>query len=179
MGDAVSSVASGDLADGFREARLVRFFYLVPTLGLLVLAPFVMLVGWSLGRRDPPEWELAVSALIVAGLGCLTWGLVLFGPPNAVTFVHQGSLAVPILALCGAVAGLRATFRRLANALIGVNALIVLILYAPALDHPANSSYSVVVAVLALISVASFGLVALRGETFASTSARPVLQPTS
>lgn len=170
--DGVDQLVSGEAEDGVRDLRGPRFFNLVPALGLFALAPFVMLGWWVWTRRrrrsgpvvetrHQGEWSLALACLGLAAAGCAIWILVLFGPPNATAWLHVGSLAVPILAVCGAVAGLRATFPRIAVALVCLNALIVLALYVPPLDPPPGSSFSAAAAVIALISLIAFGWVAL------------------
>jgi hypothetical protein len=86
----------------------------------------------------------------------------MFGPPAATASIHVGSLAVPILALAGAVAGVSAGFPRLAAVLVAANALVVLSLYVPALDPVAGSSYSGFAATIAALSLAGFCAVAFR-----------------
>jgi hypothetical protein len=160
--DAFGYAASGELDQAVRHLRSPRFFSLAPLLGLFLVVPFVMLAFRGRGRKHSDDWQFALICLALAGLGVLSWGLLLFGPPAARTTIHVGSLALPILALCGAVAGLRATFPRFAIALVCANAIATLTLYVPALDPPTGSSYSALAAVLAAVSLTAFVTVALR-----------------
>jgi hypothetical protein len=171
MGDAVDRLTSGEVAQAIRDVRSVRFFYLLPSLGLYVLVPVLMMAARRRGRRNPTDWRFAVICFSLTALGWLFWGLLMFGPPDAPALIHVGSLALPVLAVCGAVAGLRATFPRLASILVGANVLAALVLYAPSLDPLPGSGYSGFAAVLATASLAGFGLVAFRADATSSPSA--------
>jgi hypothetical protein len=163
---AVDAVDSGEFGPAIREARTIFFFYLLPSLGLLLLAPVVIVASRDRGRRSPADWRFAVVCFAIVLIGCITWGLLLFGSTPARADIHVGSLALPVLALCGAVAGLRATFPRFADLFVGANALAMLLLYAPALDPLPGTSYSVFAAVVAVASLVGFGVLAFpRGES--------------
>jgi hypothetical protein len=90
---------------------------------------------------------------VFSALACLCWILLMFGGPNAKTFIHQGSLAVPLLAICACAAGACAVGRRFGAWLVGLQVLTVLVLYAPSLTPPPGSSYSPLAGVLAAASL--------------------------
>jgi hypothetical protein len=73
-----------------------------------------------------------------------------------------GSLAVPLLAIVGCVAGLAACFPRLAAWVVGLNSLFVLAVYTPSLEPPPGTSYSPLTALLAAASLAGVGYVLAR-----------------
>lgn len=143
-----------------RAVRTNNFFYLLPSLGFLLLAPFLMAVAHRRGRRNPAEWHLALMCYLAFALGAVAWGLLLFGNAEDRTILHVSSYLLPLLGLVGGVVGLRATFPRFALYYVGVAAALSLALYAPALDPIPGSSYSVVAIVLCALALAAFGLVA-------------------
>ena len=162
--NAVSALGSDEFGTAAREVRTIFFFYLLPSLSLLLVAPLVMAAGRDRGRRNPADWWFAITCFAIVLVGCLVWGLLLFGTTPARTTIHVGSLAVPVLALCGAVAGLRATLPRFAIWYVGASALLMLALYVPSLDPPPGTGYSVFAALLATASLAGFGVVAFRAD---------------
>jgi len=167
LGDAVSSTASGDAHHAIRELRDDRFSSLLWSTGLFVAAPFVMLYAFvRRRRRDPADWGFALVALAMVALGCVVWGLVLFGNPPARTYIHQGTLLLPLLAVAGLVAGLRAVAPRAAAVFVAVNAASVVALYAPSLDELPGTRFSYAGALAASVCLA--GCLAV-----AALSARP------
>ena len=153
---------NGDLAA--RSARSLFFFYLLPELGLLILAPVAMLIAHRRSRDNPAEWRFALTAFAVVAIGALAWGLTLFGNVPARTVVHAGTYLLPILAFAGAVAGLRAVLPRVAIALVGLNCALMLVVYVPALEPPPGSSYSALALLLAALSLAAFSWLSWRGD---------------
>jgi hypothetical protein len=159
--------------------RDVRFFSLLPFLGILLIAVPAMLLGRKRANREEGEWRFALLCFALFGLACLAWGLLLFGTPDSRATIHVGSLAVPLLGVVGCVAGLRSVFPRLAIGLVAFNVVCVLALYTPSLTPPPGSSYSPITALLTLISMAGFGLLAfdrippLSGGRFARRGKRP------
>ncbi|HWC09050.1 MAG TPA: hypothetical protein VG458_08360, partial [Solirubrobacterales bacterium] len=147
-----------------RAVRTNNFFYLLPSLGLLLLAPFVMAAAYRRGRRNPAEWRLALMCWLALALGAVAWGLLLFGNEIDRTIVHVSSYLLPLLGLVGGVVGLRATFPRFALYYVGLSAALSLALYAPALDPIPGSSYSVVAILLCALALAAFGFLAFRRE---------------
>lgn len=162
IGSAVDEVGAGNPGKAITALRLPRFFDLLPFLGLLLIGPIAMLVARLRGRRDGPDWHFAVTGLGLCALACLVWVLLMFGGLTARTYIHQGSLAVPVLAICACVAGACAVDRRLGLGLALANVAIVLLLYVPALTPPAGSSYSVSAAVLAAAALAAIVWLTLR-----------------
>lgn len=155
---AADEAVSGRYANAIRGMRAVFFFYLLPSLGLLLIAPLAMIAARWRGRAaDSADWRLALSCYAIFAAGAVSWGLLIFGGSAATTTIHQGSYLIPLIGIAGAVAGLRAATPRLAIWMLAVNALFLLALYAPALDPPDGSSYSAVAAVLAVASLAGFG----------------------
>jgi hypothetical protein len=170
--EAVSAGEDGDLRSVVEHARSISFFYLLPSMGLLLLAPLLMLLGRRRGRLRSPEWSLALTCFTVFAVGAVFWGLLIFGNLTARTVIHAGSFVLPLLGICGAVVGLRATYPRFAIGLAAVSALLTLAInvpsYLPAASPfyqpPAASSFSPLAALLALAALAGFGVVALRSS---------------
>jgi hypothetical protein len=163
ISDGWDSLGDGHFGDAAADVRVIGFFYLFPSLGLLLLAPLAMLFALGRGRgREPPEWSLALACFFVVGVGALTWGLILFGTEPARTSIHVGSLVIPLLAICGAVLGLRSVYPRLANWVAGTWIVLTLVVYTPALQPPPGSSYSLLAALFAAASLAGFCLLVRR-----------------
>jgi hypothetical protein len=161
---AADSAGSGDPSQALREIRELLFFDLLPSLGLLLVAPFAMAVGWRRRRLNPAEWRFALTCFATLAAGAVAWGLLLFGNPPARTILHTGSFLLPVLGFCGAVAGLRAIFPRFAVYFAGLSALLMLAIYAPVLDPLPGTSFSFAAALLAALSLAGFGALALRAD---------------
>jgi len=158
--------------------RTPRFFSLLPLLGILLLAPLAMLLARDRGRRRIEEWRFALFCFAFVLVGCLAWGLLMFGAPNAITFLHVGSLAIPLLAVCGCAAGLYAVSPRLALAVVGINAALVLLVYTPSLTPLPGTSYSLLAGLIAATALAGFALVSYRGaSTSPSTSSQEIGRP--
>jgi len=175
--DAIDAIDDGRFGDAAGSVRAIFFFYLVPSLGLLLLGPLAMLFGRRRGRRRPAEWSLALSCFAVFALGALIWGLVLFGNSPSRASVHIGSYLVPLLGICGAVVGLRATFPRFAVWFVGAAALLSLTLYVPSLTPAPGSEYSLPAALLVAASLAVFGLLAFRDDEGAARAERVAALP--
>jgi hypothetical protein len=159
-GDAVKAFRSGELGKGVSDLRVIPFFYALPSCGLLLLAPFAMTAASGRGRRHPAEWHFALTCFAVVLLGCLFWGLLMFGSEQTRAVIHTGSLALLVLAFCGAVAGLQCTFPRFSGCVIGMRILLTLLLYAPSLAPAPDTSYCVFAAILAAASLLGFAAVA-------------------
>jgi hypothetical protein len=163
LDEAVAAIGEGDLALLAEDLRNIFFFNLVPSLGLLLLAPLAMVAGRRRGRLRPLEWDLAKACFATFAVGTVVWALALFGNSAARTVVHQGSYLLPLLGLCGGVVGLRAVMPRFAVYLMAVAAVLWLALYAPALQPPPGTDYSLLAAALAVLSLAGFGALAWAG----------------
>ncbi|HTR76432.1 MAG TPA: hypothetical protein VMH33_14370 [Solirubrobacterales bacterium] len=157
--NAADALRDGHLGTFAREVRQIFFFLLLPSLGLLLIAPVVMLIGRR-RRRFGPEWDLAISSYWVFAVGAVLWGLILFGSTEARSYLHQGSYLLPILGLCAGVAGMRAVYPRFAAWFAGVAAALMLLLYVPALEASLTWSFSPSFAVLAIVCAAAFCAVA-------------------
>jgi hypothetical protein len=156
------ALENGDLGEIARTFRVVNFFYLLPSMGLLLLAPFAMAVGRRRGRRNPAEWSFALTCFAIFAIGSIIWGLLVFGNGPDRTLLHISSYLLPLLAMAGAVAGLRATFPRFALYYVGLASLLSLALYAPSLDPPPGSVYVPFAVIIVAASLAGFVAVALR-----------------
>jgi 4-amino-4-deoxy-L-arabinose transferase-like glycosyltransferase len=153
---AVDGIEEGKPGIAAAAIRGLRFFSLLPFLGLLLVAPVAMLIARRRAGREEDEWRFALVCFGFFALACLVWGLLLFGTPDSRATIHVGSLAVPLLGLIGCVVGMRSVFPRAATALVGVNVFCVLLLYAPSLTPEPGTSYSPIAALLALASLAGF-----------------------
>jgi len=161
--EVVDAVGEGDAETAVRSLRTIFFFYLVPSLCLLLLGPLAMLaVMRHRGDFDPAEWSFAVTCFAALAVGALAWGLILFGPPAAEPSIHVGSYLLPILGLCGAAVGLRAVVPRFAVYFLVFNAALMLALYIPSFEAPAGSRYSALAALLAAAGLAAFVTIAFR-----------------
>lgn len=166
---AVEELEAGKPGIAMEKVRWDRFFSLFPFLGILLLGPIAMIVAWLAkkrrdpeGWREPGEWRFALLCFAFFAIACVSWGLLLFGTPEARTTIHVGSLAVPLLGLVGCIVGMRSVYPRLGIVLALVNVLFVLFLYTPSLTPPEGTSYSVTNALLTVLSLAAIGYVILR-----------------
>ncbi len=159
---------------GFDEVRVVFFYQLFPSLGLLLIVPIVMALARRRGRLRPEEWRLARSCWAVVAIGALAWGLIMFGNLSARAVLHAGSFAIPLLAFCGAVLGLRATFPRFAAPYTLVAAGVMLAVYVPPLRPLEGTSYSALAILVSALALACFAWLVLRRD--GSREAEPVLQ---
>ena len=156
-GDMVSAVADGDFTTAVSKAREIKHWHLFWTFGLLLLALPVILVGRLRGGRpDSDEWRFARLCLIFFGVGVVCWGLLMFGNVAGRAVATATSLALPLVGIVGLVAGLRATYPRWADWLVGANALCVLVVFTPYLAMPPGRSYSTFAALVFLGSLAAF-----------------------
>lgn len=169
---AADSAGSGDPTQALREVRELLFFDLLPSLGLLLVVPFAMVVWWRRGRLNPAEWSFALTCFATLAVGAVAWGLLLFGNPPARTILHAGSYLLPVLGFCGAVAGLRAILPRFAVCFVGLSALLMLAIYAPVLDPFPGTAFSLPAVLVATLSLAGFGAAALRASAPAAEAGR-------
>jgi hypothetical protein len=158
------AVKDGDWDTALMEVRVVYFFDLLPSLGLLLLGPIAMALAWRRGRRRPREWSFALNCFAVLAIGAIAWGLLMFGNLTARTVVHAGTFLLPILGFCGCVAGLRAVFPRFAIWWVALSAATMLAIYTPSLDPLPETSYSILAILLMVASLAAFAALALRAS---------------
>jgi hypothetical protein len=166
-------VGAGEWEGAVREVRTVLFFDFFPALGLLLIAPFVMLARRRRGRERPEEWSFALLCWAVVGIGCLAWGLLAFGDLSSRTVLHVCSYLLPILAFAGAVAGLRAVLPRFAIYITLLGAALMLALHVPVLDPLPETSYSFWNALLAALALAGFGAAAFSAPVEAEAAGFP------
>ncbi|HEX5526397.1 MAG TPA: hypothetical protein VFX44_04245 [Solirubrobacterales bacterium] len=173
----VDSAGEGDWSQAVREMRVIFFYDFFPSLGLLLLAPLLMLAGRRRGRERPHDWSFALLCFAVVAIGCLAWGLLSFGNLAARTVVHVCSYALPILAFAGCVAGLRAVFPRFAVWYVGIAAALMLALYVPAVEPLPGTAYSPWAGLLAAAALVGFGALAFRDEAEVPTAPRRSAAP--
>lgn len=155
-------IGEGSFGQEILVLRKPRFFGLLPFLGLLLLGPVAMAVAWLRGRRPRgPDWSFAVSAFAFTVLACMVWTLMLFGSPEASTVLHQGSLAVPLVAVCACVACACVVDRRFGLGLTLANVALVLLLYVPVVGPMPETSYSAIAGLLAAFALAGIGWITL------------------
>lgn len=163
--DAVEAAREGELDDAVSRVRAIVFFYLLPSLGALLLAPLLMAARRRSRVRGPAadrDWRFALVCFAFVAASCLAWALLLFGSAPARTVVHVSSYAMPLLAIAGAVAGLRAVAPRFALWYLGAAGALSLALYVPSLEPPPGTAYEPLPLLLAALSLAGFLALALR-----------------
>jgi hypothetical protein len=161
-----------DFETVIRPIRSIFFYYLIPSLGLLLAGPVAMAIGYRRRGRDPDEWRLALICLAVFGLGALAWALIMFGGSVAQAVIHQGSYLLPVIGIAGCAIGLRAVFPRFACWWLGLNALLMLVIYVPAFEPPEGSSFSFGSGLLATACLAGFCFVSLLRDRGADAPAQ-------
>ena len=159
-GDAVKAFSARDISQGISDLRAIAFFYTLPSCGLLLIAPFAMLVARGRGRGHPADWQFALRCFALFILGCFFWGLLMFGTEDTRAVIHTGSLAVLVLAFCAAVAGLQCTYPRLCKFVVLTQVLVTLALYVPALSPGLDTSYSLFGVILMAAALLGFGVMA-------------------
>ncbi|HEY6550638.1 MAG TPA: hypothetical protein VIY71_05500, partial [Solirubrobacterales bacterium] len=98
LGDTISAIAEGRFALAVSKAREIRYWHLLWTLGILLLALPLIAAGRLRGHwRDDDDWRFARFCLLVCGVGVLAWGLLMFGNEAGRAIVITASLALPLL----------------------------------------------------------------------------------
>ena len=166
-----------DFEEVVRPIRSISFYYLLPSLGLLLAGPVAMAIGYRRRGRDPDEWSLALWCFAVFGVGTLAWGLIMFGGSIAQSVIHQGSYLLPLIGIAACAVGLRAVYPRFACWWLGLNAVLMLVVYVPAFEPAEGSSFSLGAAMLAAFALAAFCFLALwrqaGGDVPAPAEGRP------
>ncbi len=159
---AIDDVGHGEWTGAVIEARWSLFYYLIPSLGLLLLGPVAMLVGRRRRRTGdrPAEWKLARESLIVFALGTVIWCLLMFGTEAARAVIHQGSYFIPLIGMVAGICGLRAVWPRAGTWIVGAWALFSLILFIPYTPAPEGTSFSFFSAAIAAVCLAGYCLLA-------------------
>ncbi len=158
---AVEAAEAGDWRATVENVRGVFFYYLVPSLGLLLLGPLAMVAAWRWRGLNPAEWRFALTCFAVFGAGAIAWGLLLFGSTLAIPVIHQGTYLLPILGICGAVVGLRAVLPRFAIWWLGLNVVICLAVYSPSFEPVEGTAFSPTTTLLAALFLVAFVAVSL------------------
>jgi hypothetical protein len=163
---AITALEEGKPGTAVAQVRWARFFCLFPFLGVLLLGPIAMIVAWlAKKKREPDEWRFALLCFAFFVVACVSWGLLLFGTPEARTTIHVGSLAVPLLGAVGCVVGMRSIYPRVGIALALVNVVFVFLLYLPSFEPVVpGTSYSPFNGLLTVLSLAGIGWVLFRGQ---------------
>jgi hypothetical protein len=175
---AVDDIGRGDWGGAVQETRWSLFYYLLPSLGLLLLGPVAMLIGRRRRRSGdrPAEWKLARESLIVLALGIVFWCLLMFGNGAARAVIHQGSYFLPLIGMVAGICGLRAVWPRVGAWVIGAWALFSLILYIPYTPAPEGTGFSGFSAVIGAAALVAYCLVAIgrdRGTEGAAAEPEP------
>ena len=176
MRDTLEFGVSARPAQAIRQVRVDRFFGFLQSLGIFALAPVVMLVSRARGRRLQEDGTFAIRSFGCAILGCLVWGILMFGDPNTRTVMHAGSFALPLLALAGCVAGLAAVSRRMAALVVVFHCLMALAIYLPVLDPVPGGQFSPATATAALLALVGFFMQAFWPFAVNRTSGRGFAQ---
>jgi hypothetical protein len=166
-GEAYETLKNGFDSDSLTEVvkalRWVNFLHLLPSLGLLLIAPIAMLIAWRRGGYEGRDWSFALVCFAAFLIGAVAWGLLVIGSEADRTAIHIGSYLVPILGVCATVAGLRASFPRFAVYYVLLAALLSLAVYVPSFEPPPGTSFEVFDAFLAAAALAAFSVLVLRG----------------
>ena len=154
--------ATGSFAHTVEDLRFLRYFGLFPFLGILLLGPLAMAIRAAVDRGGGrgPEWRFVVHFGALALAVIAFWALIMFGNEISESVIHQGSLAVPMLAIAICVAAAYAADPRFAVGLVVVNAIFVLLLYVPSLVPPPETTYSAFAGLAVAVAIACFFAVA-------------------
>jgi hypothetical protein len=160
---AVQELGHGHFGKALENVRWILFFYLVPSLGLLVFAPLIMLFA---RRRvvSRIEWDLAKVLYGVFAVGTVIWALLLFGNTPSRAAIQSGTYFMPVIGLVAGVIGLRAVLPRFAVWYSAIAAGLMLILYIPAVgvEWGTENGYSALAAIFAVAFGIGFCALVLR-----------------
>jgi hypothetical protein len=162
--DAVRALGDRDIAKAIQQARFLFYLCLLPSFGLLLVAPLLMLLARWRRKVSGDDWAFARTGLLVFATAVVAWVLIVFGNVPARTSIHVGSFAVPIIGYCAVVAGLRGVYPRVAVYLVGVWAVVSLAMYVPAYTPQPGTSYLVAPFVIGAVALAAFVVLAVRGS---------------
>jgi hypothetical protein len=163
---AVKDVGNGNWSGFLDEVRVVLFFCLLPSLGLLLITPIVMALARGRGRLRRVEWDFSLLCWSFLAIGAFFWGLIMFGNLAGRAVLHAGTFAIPLMGFVAAVVGLRAVAPRFAIWFTAIAATLMFAVYVPALRPPSATSYSPLAIGIAAVTLAAFVALALwRGET--------------
>jgi hypothetical protein len=161
---AVEEIGHGHFGKALENVRWIPFFFLLPSLGLLFFAPFIMFFG---RRRilSRIEWDLSLVLYGVFAVGTIIWALLLFGNTPARAYLQSGTYFMPVAAMVAGVVGLRSVFPRFAVWFAAIAAALMLIVYVPqvGVEWGDEHGYSVLAAIFTIAFGAGFCLLAWRG----------------
>jgi hypothetical protein len=160
--DGTGHEASSSLAHTIEDLRFARFYGLLPFLGFLLLGPLAAAIRAAVDRGGGrgPEWRFFLRAGTLALASTLFWALLMFGNEISEAVLHQGCLAVPLIAVAVCIAAAYAADTRFAIGLVTFNVIFVLALYVPSLAPPPGTTYSAFSAVATAVALAGFLAVA-------------------
>jgi hypothetical protein len=178
-------IERGEFAGMVRPLRSTFFFNLLPSIGLLLLGPVAMAIGWRRRRsRDQVEWGAASIVLLTFLVSTLVWALLQWGGWTATTVIHQGPYLIPALGLAGCTLALRAAWPRFAIGWLALNFVFMLFLYTPDFEPVEGSVFSPTNGVLAALALlgflaVAFGVRTTRRPLAPSSSRSPMPSPAS
>lgn len=156
----------GEFAGEVRPLRSTFFFNLLPMIGLLLLGPVAMAIGWRRrASRNQDEWRAATMVLLTFLVSTIVWALLQWGGWTATTVIHQGSYAIPALGLAGCALALRAAWPRFAIGWLALDFVFMLVVYTPDFEPVEGSVFSPTNGVLAALALLGFGAVAFGVRT--------------
>ena len=156
-----TSTGEGETSEAIVWIRIYRFFELLPMLGLLLIGPIAMAIRRR-HRESEADWSFALTGFAFVGIGCFFWALLQWGTPGeSSAIIHAGTTEIPLIAIAACVAAMASVSTRLAIAIVAINAVFVLVVYAPSLTPLPGTSYSPLAAILAALGLLGYGLVAL------------------
>jgi hypothetical protein len=125
-GTALTRLGGADREAAGRELRLLGFRYFGCHLGVLLAGPLLLLVGVRRRFRSP-AWKAALAVWLCAGASLVVWCLLIFRSYEIL--VTQGSYAVNLLAMAGAVVAAWACAPRVAVSLVSLHVALNVVLY--------------------------------------------------
>jgi hypothetical protein len=160
---AVEEIGHGHFGKALENVRWINFFYLLPSLGLLIFAPFIMFFG---RRRivSKIEWDVSLVLYGVFAVGTIIWALLLFGNTPSRAVLQSGTYFMPVAAMVAGVVGLRSVFPRFAVWFASIAAGLMFILYVPAVgvEWGTENGYSALAAIFAAVCGVAFCMLVLR-----------------
>jgi hypothetical protein len=171
---AVDDVREGNWSSFLDEVRVVYFFDLFPSLGLLLIVPIVMALARSRGRLRRTEWNFSLTLWSVVAIGAFFWGLIMFGDLAGRAVLHAGTFSLPVIAFVACVVGLRAVFPRFAIWYTAIAATLMFAVYVPVLRPPPETSYSWLAILIAAVTLGAFVFLTLWHEGAGDARLEPV-----
>jgi hypothetical protein len=153
--------SGGRWREAVAQSRSQRFYYFLPSLGVLLLGPVAMLLLYRRRRGEgEADWQVAATFLSLAAVCCVVWVALMWAPGSAV--LHQGTAALSLWAIGGAVAGLCAVSPRTAVIVVALHIATVLALYLPVLNPLPGTQFSWVALAAVFATSGAFAWIASR-----------------